>query len=607
MISKKDLSRTIVVAALVVLTAAEAVTYAAEGVDTRAQTESMVQGAGADRDKAASTLWRSYIWENFPADALAGPEPDPLSEAYLLKEWKPFFITAHFQLNGDGKLLLDCLHSLENQAIDPKPYKLEDLAKSIENLEHRVSALRAVDPALRDTNADALSSPIPEPTDSQAGGAPRTDAAPVSASAASPQERLKKYQEAFQASGELDVRLASAFVRYGKEMNPFSGDALVEALAGGTSMSQFLKHLEPVSGHYQTLMTTYMRYRKLAAGGHQTTVSVAPLRPGESGNNVRDLQKRLEQEDFYSGPVTGVYDSATQHAVKEFQIAHQIDPDGVVGQTTKAWLNVPFREKAEMVAYSMKGLRQSNTRTATRFIRINIPQFLLEYYNDGKVQETHRIVVGKAGGKKVKFRGQMVGENQTPTLNSSIEQVILNPRWYVSDRIRLELNAQAKSDPEYFAKHGYVQMSTLHSWGQPRIFQQSGAKNALGRVKFEFPNVYAVYLHDTPLKHLFQRSRRDFSHGCVRVDKALNLAETILKDDNSSYGQKVNSIVQTDHQVFVKLAQPIPISIEYLPVSSNANGQIVFLGDPYGLMKDSVNQKTDSPTVAGSRKARSEG
>jgi hypothetical protein len=583
------------------------VSYASEGIDTRARTESIAQGAGVDRDKAASTLWRSYIWENFPAEALAGPEPDPLSEAYLRSEWKPFFITAHFQLSGDGKLLWDCLHSLENQAIDPKPYRLEELAKSLENLKHRVSALRGVDAALRDTTADALSNPITESGDSQTGGVPRTDAAPISAPGASPQERLKKYQEAFQASGELDVRLASAFVRYAKEMNPFSGDALVEALAGGVPLSQFLKQLEPASAHYQTFMSTYMRYRKLAAGSRQTPVSVAPLRPGESGNNVRDLQKRLEQEDFYSGAITGVYDSATQHAVKEFQIAHQIGPDGVVGQTTKNWLNVPFREKAEMVAYSMRGMRQSNTRAATRFIRINIPQFLLEYYNDGKIQETHRIVVGKAGGKKVKFRGQMVGENQTPTLNSSIEQVILNPRWYVSDRIRLELNAQAKSDPEYFAKHGYVQMTTLHSWGQPRIFQQSGAKNALGRVKFEFPNVYAVYLHDTPLKHLFQRSRRDFSHGCVRVDKALSLAETVLKDDNSAYGQKINSILQTDHPVFVKLAQPIPISIEYLPVSSNGNGQIVFLGDPYGLLKDSVNQKADSPTVAGSRKTKSEG
>jgi hypothetical protein len=241
MISKKDFSITVVIAALFVLTAAQVAAYASEGVDTPARTEPVAQGAGTDRDKASSTLWRSYIWENFPADALAGPEPDPLSAAYLRNEWKPFFITAHFQLSGDGKLLLDCLHSLENQAIDPKPYKLEELAKSIENLGHRVSALKGVDPAFRDTTADALSNPIPEPGDSQAGGTPRTNAAPIPTPAVSPQERLNKYQEAFQASGELDVRLASAFVRYAKEMNPFTGEALVEALAGGVPVSRFLK------------------------------------------------------------------------------------------------------------------------------------------------------------------------------------------------------------------------------------------------------------------------------------------------------------------------------------------------------------------------------
>jgi murein L,D-transpeptidase YcbB/YkuD len=185
----------------------------------------------------------------------------------------------------------------------------------------------------------------------------------------------------------------------------------------------------------------------------------------------------------------------------------------------------------------------------------------------------------------------MVGENQTPTLSSAIDQIVLNPRWYVSDRIRLELNAEAKSDPDYFTRHGYVEMTSLHSWGQPRIFQRSGPKNALGRVKFEFPNIYDVYLHDTPLKNLFQRSRRDFSHGCVRVDKALSLAEALLKDDNNAFVQKINSIMETDHPVYVRLAQPVPISIEYIPVSSTGGGQVVFLGDPYGLLNNGANQK----------------
>jgi peptidoglycan hydrolase-like protein with peptidoglycan-binding domain len=593
MIFKKDFYRNVfvVVAALFVLAAARVESYASDSVPIQGRTELGEQGSGADSNKAASSLWRSYIWENFPDDVLKGSEPDPVSEAYQQNDWKPIFISGQFHLSREGKLFWECLHSLEDQAIDSTPYKLDELARSIESLEHDLMALKGIDPDPRDTTAEALANPIDTSAASHTGSKPGMDGAPASPPPVSPQERLEKYHQTFQAAGELDVRLVSAFVRYAKEMNPFCGADLTEALAGRTPIPRFLKDLEPASGDYENLVSTYIRYKKLSAGGRQTYVASAPLRPGESGNNIRDLQKRLQQEDFYSGTITGIYDSETQHAVKQFQIAHQIDPDGAVGQRTRDWLNVSFREKAEMVAYSMKGMRQSKTRTANRFIRINIPQFLLEYYKDGNIQETHRIVVGKAGGKRVKFRGRMVGENQTPTLTSSIEQIILNPRWYVSDRIRLELDSEAKSDPSYFTRHGYVQMSSLHAWGEPRIFQMPGPKNALGRVKFEFPNVYAVYLHDTPLKQLFQRSRRDFSHGCIRVDKAINLAETLLKDDNSTYVQKINSIVETDHQVFVKLAQPVPISIEYLPVFPNGKGQVVFLGDPYGLLTDTVNRK----------------
>jgi murein L,D-transpeptidase YcbB/YkuD len=255
------------------------------------------------------------------------------------------------------------------------------------------------------------------------------------------------------------------------------------------------------------------------------------------------------------------------------------------------WLNVSFQTKAEMVAMALKAVRQSPSRASSRFIRINIPQFLLEYYKDGEFQQAHRIVVGKASGKKVKFRGRMVGENQTPTLTSAIEQVILNPRWYVSDRIRLELNAEAKSDPEWFTRHGYVTMQSQHPWGEARLFQSPGPKNALGRVKFEFPNPYAVYLHDTPLKHLFARTRRDFSHGCMRVDKAIELAERLLKDDANPYAEKMKTVLTGSNQVFVRLSQPVPISVEYIPVVTNGSAQVIFVGDPYGILAENNSQK----------------
>ncbi len=545
-------------------------------------------------DTGASALWQSYIWAGLPMESLSGPEPDSVSKAYLKNEWKPIFIDSQFRLNQGATLVLARLKHIEDDAIDPVPFKLDELAKSLEKLDQCRSSVRAADPEFKDTRAETISGGSPSDsaasseTQEQSGGPSNT---PQSRKTNS-DELQKRYQEAFQAAAEADIRLTTAFLLFSKEMNPFSQQEQMKAISGEIPISVFLKELEPTTFNYRALVSTYAKYRKLAATRAAQRVSPpAKGHPGESGNYIRELQKRLQQEDFYSGNVTGVYDQETERAVKAFQSSHMIDPDGVIGQRTKEWLNISFQEKAEMVAQAIRTIRKSPLREHSRFIRINIPQFQLEYYNDGQLRESHRIVVGKASGKKIKFRGRMVGENQTPTIYSAIEQVILNPRWYVNDRIRLELDSQAKSDPEWFSRHGYVSMRSQYASGQPRIFQSPGPKNALGRVKFEFPNPYAVYLHDTPLKHLFQRTRRDFSHGCIRLDKALGLAETILKDDGSAYASKMEKILAGSTQTFVKLSKPVPISIEYIPVVTNSSGQVIFLGDPYGILKENDNHK----------------
>lgn len=550
--------------------------------------------APAQAVKASSSLWRSYIWEAFPPEWLSSQQMSSVSAAYEQNSWKPFFIDSQFELNEAGKLVWSRFGSLEEQAIDPKPYKLDNLALAAQKLDKSRAGLHAVEPGAGDTTADTLlaeqASPEPQGMPQKSPQTPGQHSA--GSHTVSSGERLEKYQQAFKAAAELDTLLAGAFARYAREMNPAPSEIQSRVLSGEITMKQAFKELEPSSPQYQALAVSYARYRALAARGQQQSYNgPTPLRHGESGNHVRDLQKRLQQEGLYSGNITGHFDSETQKALKDFQVMHHIEADGVIGQKTKEWLNVPFREKADMIAYAMRSLRQSPTRTHSRFVRINIPQYLLEYHKEGKIQETHRVVVGKSAGKKVKFQGRMIGENQTPVLNSAIEQVILNPRWYVSDRIRMELDSEAKSDPEWFAKHGYVQMASLYPWGQPRIFQRPGPKNALGQVKFEFPNLYAVYLHDTPKKALFQRSRRDFSHGCIRVEKALDLALTLLSDDNSSQASRFKTILDGQNQTFIKLSQPVPITIEYIPVATNGSGQVVFLGDPYEKLKEDPNRK----------------
>jgi murein L,D-transpeptidase YcbB/YkuD len=530
----------------------------------------------AELGRGTSALWRGYIWQSLPTENLNGPEPDPVSEAYQGNDWRPIFIDSRFRLNQAAENLLSRLRTIENDAIDPSPFKLDELSDSMDNLDRNRSALKTADPEISDRRAELFL--FNQQPATAAGG---SSGSAQAASGTDLEVVAKKYRETFQAAGETDTRLTAAFFLFAKEMNPYvQNQDASKALLNGTSIPQFFKELEPATFNYEALRSAYAKYKDLAARGEQQPVSMtAGARHGGSGNDIRNLQKRLQQEHFYSGNITGVFDSETEHAVKAFQAAHMLDPDGAIGRATKQWLNVSFQEKANLIAHSLKAERQTPSRSETRFIRINIPQFLLQYYKDGQVQETHKVVVGREAGKKVKFRGRMVGENQTPTLSSAITHVILNPRWYVSDRIRLELESKAGSDPEWFTKHGYVS-------GAHRLFQSPGPKNALGRVKFEFPNPYAVYLHDTPLKHLFARSRRDFSHGCVRVDKALELAQTLLADDDNQMAKKMKSILETSHQAFVNLSQPVPISLEYIPVIVGEKGQIIFAGDLYGTFTE---------------------
>jgi len=556
-----------------------------------------VAPASAEPPGGTSSYWHSFIWEAMPAEWLRDNSQSVIQEAYQQHGWRPFFIDSTFQLTRGAHLFLQRLEKLENDAIDPKPYQLETLHKHIQNLEKLRMALKSVDPKLRDSRADLSDVPSfdvppgpPSPPSSSASGQNAMDtseARPLDPGLR--KEREQKYREIFRAASEIDIRLAGSLVRFAREMDPFCKDEQVKALAGEIPISQFLQQLEPTLPSYGPLHKSYNKYKHLAVQvPHVPVIGASRLRPGGNGNEVRNLQKRLQQEDFYSGSITGSFDAATQQAVKQFQAVHMLEGDGTIGPGTVKWLSISYEQKARMIAMTLKLLRQSQTRRCDidRYVRINIPQFTLQYYRGGKVQAVHRVIVGKASGKPIKVQGRMISENNTPPLASTIEHVIFNPRWYVSDRIRRELSDEIAADPHYLERHGYVQMASLYPWGDHRVFQMPGPNNPLGRVKFEFPNAYAVFLHDTPKKQLFSRARRDFSHGCVRVDRARELAQTLLIDDQNPAAQKTEAYLDSNRQVYVKLQQPVPIIIEYMPVSYSENGHIVFCGDPYGWLDE---------------------
>ena len=533
--------------------------------------------------------WSAFIWDALPPEQLSGNDRNIILEAYQARDWKPLFFTSRFEPTAGANELIRRIEASEAEGIDPKPYQLDAVRKRLDSLAGLRASLSTLDPDFSDTRAVLSDRPSFESAPAAPTARPPQQGTAASSTSGSAQaadrEKERKYRDAFREAGEIDIELATRLVKFSHEMNPFAGDLVVEGLQGRIPMTEFMGRLEPVSPHYKPLIGALAAYRKLSQTPLIPYRGKVPVKPGEHGNHVSTLQDRLQQEGFYKGKINGNYDRATQDAVRDFQRAHLLQADGTVGQRTRDWLNVPFARKAEMIAQALKLTRESQVRPFEhgKFLRINIPEFVLEYYRDGAIREIHRIIVGRSSGKQVKVRGRMVGENQTPTLVSAIEQIVINPRWYVSDRISLELNSEAARDPQYWTRHGYIQMSSRYPWGQPRIFQMPGPSNALGRVKFEFPNPYAIYLHDTPRRYLFQNARRDYSHGCIRVDKAEELARTLLTDEQNPAAQKIPSYLTNKNPSYIRLAKSVPIVIEYVPASSGDNGQVLFAGDPYGL------------------------
>lgn len=538
-----------------------------------------------------SPLWHYFLWRAFSDDSAHDPNQKQILYACQKRNWQPLFFDSGFHLTSDALIFIDKLKQLKSDAIDPAPYHLEELQRDIEKIEQLRVSLRCSCPDSKDALLQLEQTGASDPSTANAGvGGTTPNDLPyraIQSPAYAPGKDLEqKNREIFQLGSAIEMELGKDLFRYARDMNPFAKQELARTLCGETSVIEFLAKLEPNSPHYATVRKALAKYEHLTNEHPFKTLDLPKLKLGSKGYAVSRLQERLAEEEFYRGKIDGNFDRATKQAVETFQLAHQLDPDGVVGTQTKTRLNMPYGEKMKMITAALKLLRESQSRDYDRFVRINIPQFVLEYYKQQRINGTYRVIVGKSSGKTVKLQGKRIGVNQTPTLTSAIRQVIFNPRWYVSDRIRLELNDAVQEDPNYFSRNGYVAMSSSYPWGEPRLYQRPGPTNPLGRVKFEFPNSYAVYLHDTPKKQLFRKMRRDFSHGCIRLDDAVEFAQALLIDDENHNVDKIEQYLSSNHQVFVKLTQPVPIIIEYVPVSSDDKGQVVFCGDPYGWLQN---------------------
>lgn len=399
---------------------------------------------------------------------------------------------------------------------------------------------------------------------------------------------------------KLDIRLLDAYFRYALDFrhvkiahpwramrNPASAykvfeKKLLDDLAEGKKdVAKTLRSWWPDNPLYERTRAGLAFYAELVADGKFVSLPQRTFRRGQKGDPVRKLQQRLMVEGYFAGPLDGVFDERLEKAVRTYQTTHQLDVDGIAAGSTLRSMNKPFKDRIDDITLSLQRWRESATRGEQgMYARVNIPQFQAEFWEDGKLLRRFNVVVGSNAWEVDPERSVEGNLNRTMLFSSAMETIVLNPRWMVPSRIRdTELAKHAEKDPEYWEKHNYV-LQPLDD-GSFTVYQKSGTWNALGLVKFLFPNDYSIYMHDTNLKHLFKNTIRAYSHGCMRVEDALDMARFIFEKDGRLTPDEFEKILKSRAERGLTLRRKIPVHVEYNTVSVDDEGHVMFFLDVY--------------------------
>jgi murein L,D-transpeptidase YcbB/YkuD len=392
-------------------------------------------------------------------------------------------------------------------------------------------------------------------------------------------------------AGSFDVGMTVASMRYAAEAylgrvdphrlgfgldvppKPLDLARTVKDLAEG-SPEERLDALDPPFPLFGRLVVALAEMRAAAERKDYPAVpaDLPKLREGDHHPAVPEIRRLLTilgdlPKDAASPRSATRYDATLAAAVRRFQARHGRVDDAVIGKSTLQDLRVPPQHRVGQIELAMERLRWLPAQFTDRFIVVNVPEFRLRAFDAGS--ETPRLSMGVVVGSAAR-------ENETPILQADMRYVIFRPIWTVPDQIaREEILPKLAKDPSYLEK----QNMEYDSAG--RIRQLPGPNNSLGLVKFILPNPYQVYLHDTPSKELFRRSRRDFSHGCIRIADPVALAEFVL-GDGWDRARIVEAMKNGPERNRVDLAAPIPVYLLYTTAVVDPEGRIFFYDDIYG-------------------------
>ncbi|EIJ41974.1 hypothetical protein BegalDRAFT_1071 [Beggiatoa alba B18LD] len=440
------------------------------------------------------------------------------------------------------------------------------------------------------------------------------------------QRLTTQYPNTLEALAELEMLYTDAFLLYGSHVHdgrinpktvnkewyiapeiPWDGvSALENALSSAQPMDAFLASLPPPHLEYARLRTALKVYNDyLKTAGDWVTLPLGKkIQPNERSPQIKLLRERLR----FSGELTDeskrtdeeLYDNKLVNAMKSFQIRHGLADDGVLGDSSRKMLNISLAERIEQIKLNMERWRWVPRDFGEQYILVNIPAYRLDVYEHGKRIYDMKVMVGRT-------------DRNTPIFTEKMTYLVLNPHWGVPYSIAVkDILPKLRKDASYLSRQNMrvfangtelngqaINWSQVSSSNFPyQLRQNPGDGNALGKIKFMFPNKFSIYLHDTPKRSLFGLNDRALSSGCIRVEQPLNLASYVLGNSDKWNKDSIQKAIQSGKHRIVNLDQPLPVYLLYWTAWIDDEGTMQFRDDIYQHDERSLQALTKLQVVA---------
>lgn len=390
------------------------------------------------------------------------------------------------------------------------------------------------------------------------------------------------------SSGKVDPETLEPTGAFGGLLNGRDPSTVIDEILGSDVLLNGLSSIVPHNADYDRLKAQLKRHRQIAAaGGWPELPSGLTIRPGADDPRVEILATRLAMSGDLSQDdnrgVAASYDQVLQDAVRRFQVRHGLEADGLVGRATLRALNVSIEQRIDQIRLNLERVRWRLDKQIDDYILVNIPAYTMYVIRDRTRLAEKKVIVGEV-------------EDQTPLLEATLNHIVFNPTWTVPYSIASEeILPDIKDDPGYLARGKYqlfdrdgniidpsvVDWSTIEVDNFPfTVVQQPGPANQLGKVKFLFPNEYSVCMHDTPARSSFAKTRRALSHGCIRVDEPVDLAELLLGNEGWTRIQ-IDTQIASGETRTVALEDSLPVVLLYRTAEVDEAGAVFFYEDIY--------------------------